>query len=205
MQPGFCRFDGPSLHKKNAGNNLKRVGHAVAKLGEQHLLLLQQLLQGALALSALGRILESEQNGRLAIAFVEDLSGIEQHRATPASGSRARPRSLTSPRARGQSFPVATGVPGCPKDRGPDRRFYALASPVASFRTFDKRSGSQQRFADPRRARGEVRGPCPRWPWPAGTPVRHSQKSARVRRASRSAFSQESLRLILVRRKATGS
>src|SRR5215218_3187168 len=83
MQPGFCRFDGPSLHKKNAGNDLKRVRHAVAQLGEEHLLLLQELLQGTLGLSPLGRVLEGEQNGRLAIAFVEHLPGIEQHRAMP--------------------------------------------------------------------------------------------------------------------------
>jgi hypothetical protein len=57
----------------------------------------------------LGRILESEQNGRLAIAFVEDLSGIEQHRATadPREVAEAEGLPRTSRRSRNLSKPAS--------------------------------------------------------------------------------------------------
>ena len=86
MQPRLRRLHGARLHQQDAGDNLQAVGDAVLQFLEQHPLLPQQLFLLALERALRGDIRDAEQDGPVGAFPVEQLAGIEAHRALAEAG-----------------------------------------------------------------------------------------------------------------------
>ena len=86
MRAGLLGLHGPSLKKKNAGDDLQTVGNTVLHLLEQRLLLLQQFGRYPLRSAPLGDVLDRQESELLSISLVEHLACVQQHRASPDHG-----------------------------------------------------------------------------------------------------------------------
>ena len=86
MQPRLRRLHGARFHQQDAGDDLQAVGDPVLEFLEQHPLLPQQLFLLALQSALRGDVLDAEQNGPVGAFLVEELAGIEAHRALAEVG-----------------------------------------------------------------------------------------------------------------------
>ena len=86
METRLGRLHRTRLHQKDAGDDLQAVGHPVLQFLEQHPLLSQQLFLFALEDALPGNIRDAEQNGRIEPALVENLAGVQEHRALSEVG-----------------------------------------------------------------------------------------------------------------------
>ena len=86
LQSRFLRLDGPRLHEKDAGDDLKAVGDTVLHLLQQHILFPQQLLHLFLNGTPVRNVLEGQQCGGMSAGLIEHLARIQEHDAPPNSG-----------------------------------------------------------------------------------------------------------------------
>ncbi len=86
MQSRLYRAYGPSLDEENTRNDLQVVCDAMLHFLQQHFLLPQEIPQLPFLCAPLGNILDAQQYRTLTTSFVEHLSGIQEHRASPKTG-----------------------------------------------------------------------------------------------------------------------
>src|SRR5580704_19207914 len=88
MKTRLFRLHRTRLHQNDARDDLQAIGNSVLQflkqrvfLSQQPVLLSQQLVLFALQDAPLSDILHAEQNGRAGAALVENLTGVQAHRA----------------------------------------------------------------------------------------------------------------------------
>ena len=79
VPPRLFGLNRAGLQKKNAGDNLQAIGHPVAHLGEQHILLLAQAMKQPFRNAPVSDVLDCQQESCVQVALVKNLAGIEQH------------------------------------------------------------------------------------------------------------------------------